>query len=158
MDPDENSPTVEVTVNELNSNPIDEVVEEIVEEIAEPTASEIVEVAQIEADRDIALAAINAEVEEQRIEAAKEVNEEYAECQRELEALRTRVEELAQLIQPPQLVEVITEPSEIVPEPNLIQPSTAAPTVETLTELSEESAEESPVGEIPNRGRRFIAI
>jgi hypothetical protein len=134
----------------------------------EDTPSELPEnvtIAAIEADRDIALAEIHSAVERERIEleadrieTIEETNREFEECQREIAELRERIAELTLLILPPVLETVPEEQLEIVPEPNLTEPSTVVPTIETMTELSEENADEKPEAEIPNPGRRFIAI
>lgn len=130
--------------------------------------SPIVAVAEIEAERDVTLAAIHDETERERLRleaervaAIEDSNREYTECQREIQELRERVETLTALLIPPQpLEEMVTEePLEIAEETNLTPPSTAAPTVETLTEPSEESVEESQVTEAaPSRARKYVAI
>jgi hypothetical protein len=128
--------------------------------------SENVEIATIEAERDIALAAIASdterariELEGERVEAIAEKNEELEECRKEIAELRERVEQLTLLIPPPQLVvETVTEELPIVPETDLTQPSTAVPTQETETEHSGESVEERLEEVIPSRVRKFIAI
>lgn len=126
----------------------------------------IVAVAAIEAERDIELAEIHATTERERIAvehehivAVVEDHKELEECRREIAELQEKVEALSLLIQPPQPVEVLEDQLEIAPEPNLIQPSTAAPMPEMLTELSEESEVEKLEPEIPvSRARRFVAI
>jgi hypothetical protein len=135
----------------------------------EDSASPIVAVAQIEAERDVTLAAIHDETERERlrleaerIEAIEEGNKEYSECQREIQELREQVQKLTDLLIPPQPLEetAVEEQLEIAPETISIQPSTVAPTVETLMEPSEESAEESleEAAAAPNPARKFIAI
>lgn len=126
----------------------------------------LVAVAEIEANRDVAIASIESEVERERLgleaEHIKQENEnakELEECRRSIAELREQMDNLANTLIPPQVSEEATEElSEIAPETNLTEPSTAAPIVETPTELSEESADESPALEIQSRGRRFIAI
>jgi hypothetical protein len=132
--------------------------------ILEP-GSEQIAVAAIEAERDVALAEIHSDVERERIELERDAletrNEDIAECRREVERLTALVDSLMEtvnLLTPPPILELVTEELPTVPECDLTQPSTAAPTVETLTELSEESAEERQEEVIPNRVRRFIAI
>lgn len=128
--------------------------------------SDDVAIAVIEAERDITLAAISDDTERERIrleaervEAITERNEEIEECRREIQELRERVETLTNSLIPPPLPETVMEEQlEIAPETNLIPQSTVDPDSETMTEASEESVEESPVEEIPNRVRRFIAI
>jgi hypothetical protein len=181
---DEQSPTVEIAPTVVISNSDNEsendagthsgIVDEPGEVSSHITAedepsSETVVIAEIEAGRDVALAEIAASVERdrielegERVEAIAETNREYEECLVEIAALRERVETLANLLIPPQPLEAetVTEELPIVPEPDLTQPSTAAPTLETMTEPSVESVEESPVEEttITVRERRYIPI
>jgi hypothetical protein len=130
------------------------------------TQSESVAIATIEAERDVTLAAIHSEVERERIEleaerveAISESNEELEICRREIAALTEKVETLERLLTPPPPLEIVTEEQlEIVPEPSLTEPSTAAPTIETQTEHSEESAGEKLEEAIQKPVRRFIAI
>jgi hypothetical protein len=125
------------------------------------TQSEGVAIAAIEAERDITLAAISSEVERERIElegerieALSEEKEELEACRRELAELREAVTKLENLLTPPPQLEVVTETEElpIVPETDLTQPSTAAPTAEQRTENLEENVEES-LAEIPRKVR-----
>ena len=182
---DEQSPTVEIapTVivsnsdngndnaeengsgNEAANNSSDEPAHSS-EQSIEPI-SEQVTIAAIEAERDVALAEIHSDVERERIaveaervETVSEVNEELEECRREIATLTEAVRKLENLLIPPPPLEVVevTEELPTAPETDLIQPSTQAPTVETMTELSEESVDERPEETIPNRVRRFIAI
>lgn len=141
---------------------------EVIEEANEPT--DAVAIAAIEADKEIKIAEIHADVEEARIEAqieqtevlAEQSNRDYDECRREIAALTETVERLEILVNsltPPPVLEVVTtEPLETATEMNLTQPSTAAPTVETLMEVSEENEEEKPAAEETSRVRKYIAI
>lgn len=125
-----------------------------------------VAIAAIEAERDIGIAEIHASVERERIEleadrieAIVESNGELEECRNRILTLEAQMEELRSLIPPPpQEATTETELLETAPEPHLIQPSTAAPMLETPMEALEESVAESPVEEVPNRRRKFIAI
>lgn len=133
---------------------------------SEQSQSDAVVIAAIEAERDVSLAEIHGDiereriaVEETRVEAITERNEELEKCRKEIAELRARVEEMALLIPPPQLVvETEMETLPIVQESDLIQPDTVAPTVETLMEPSEEKEEEKQVAEETKIVRKFIAI
>jgi hypothetical protein len=117
-----------------------------------------VAIAEIEAGRDIALAEIHSEVERERIEHE---HGELDECRKEIADLRAKVEQMEILLTPPLQSEeqVIAEQSAIVPEQNLTEPSIAAPTLETMTEPLDESAEENPVVvEEAVHVRKYIAI
>jgi hypothetical protein len=141
---------------------------EIIEETNDP--SDAVAIAAIEADKEIKIAEIHADIEEARIEAqteqtevlAEQSNRDYDECRREIAALAETVERLEMLINsltPPPVLEVVTtEPLETVTETNLTQPSTAAPTAEMLMEVSEENEEEKPEAVETSRVRKYIAI
>lgn len=129
-------------------------------------ATEQVAIAAIEAERDVALAEIHSDVERERIaveaervEATVDLNEELNKCREEIAALTAKVETLENTLIPPQPLAIVeTEELPIVQESDLIQPDTAAPTVETLTEPGEESVAES-LEEIPAKVRRtFRAI
>jgi len=140
------------------------------ETVIEEEHSDAVAVAEIEANRDIALAAIHSEteqarieVEAERIEAIAEGNKEYDECRQEIQRLTGIVESLSERVNSliPQPVLEVVETVEELPtaeETNLIPQSTVVPTAETQTEPSEESAEERAEEAIPSRVRKFIAI
>lgn len=181
---DEQSPTVEIapTVIVSNSDGVENNAEEIQSSGDEPNSdnvgsqsdgdgassvSDAVAIAAIQAERDVTLGEISSDIErerirleQERVEQISEKNEELEECRREIAELREQMEQLRLSIQPQQLEEAeMEELSETVPEPNLIQPSTAAPTPEMETELSEESVEENPVVVEETRTvRKFIAI
>lgn len=132
-----------------------------------PDNSENVAIAEIEAGRDVALATIHSDVERERIaveaERIETENKGYDECREEISQLRGMVETIAEqlnsLIPPLVSEEMAMEELPIVPEPNLTEPSTQAPTLETMTEHSEENAEENPVVvEEVKTVRKFIAI
>jgi len=155
--------TIETTVAASNSNESEPVIETVIEE----EHSDEVEIARIEAERDITITALHSDVERERIELeAEQTNERHREieiCREEIARLTGIVESLTEqvtsLIPPLPLVEETRmEELETALEPDLIQPSTQAPIAEIKTELSEESAEENPVAETPSRARRFIAI
>lgn len=153
------------TANSPSDNGDGELGGSSLDENASSLNSEIVAIAEIEAERDITLAAIHSDVERERIavegeriEAIVESNEDLELCRREIANLTERVEALSLLIQPPVSEEVIAELLETAPELNLTEPSIAVPIVETQMELSEENEDEKPEAEIPSRVRKFIAI
>jgi hypothetical protein len=124
----------------------------------------IVEIAEIEASRDVTIAAIEAETEAARIASIENrESEEFAECRRELERLTGIVEQLTEKVNllTPQVQSVVEVMEElpIVQEPDLIQPDMLVPTAEIKTELSEESEDQNEEEEAAaSPVRKFIAI
>jgi hypothetical protein len=132
-------------------------------EAGTPPANDVA-IAEIEANRDITIEAIRAEVDTARIETIAEERSEIELCREEIKELRELVSTLeTRLIPPPPppmeqapILETV-EPLEIAPETSSIPNDTPTPILETQTELSEERREEKP--EAQTRARRtYIAI
>lgn len=102
--------TIEVTVTEPSlqnevSGSTEQAIIQAAETIASETSEAQVEIAQIEADRDVQIAEIHAETQEAVIEAAQEVAEDEAEdeerwleCQRNLETLQNQQVEMQMVL------------------------------------------------------------
>lgn len=117
-------------------------------EALEPIAEAAVEIAQIEADRDVALAVIHNEGEAAWNEAR--ANEELEQCRTTIARLEGELEALRN---PPVVaVELIPEPS---PEPPLSPPEAASESMEEggPRESPVEPAEEPPAAEPPKPKR-----
>lgn len=137
---------------QLQVLPTEEVAAEVIEEVTETA----VEIAQIEAERDITIAAIHAETEQAHIEANAERHEynheEYEWLRAQVTSLQEQVTSLQQSSIPPPLLEEVLE--EVLEEPatmetDLILPSTLEGTSETPMELTPESVEENQVVVVP---------
>jgi dGTP triphosphohydrolase len=155
-----------------------ETVEEIAEEIAEELApvSDAVAIAEIEAERDVTIAAIQAETTTAIIEAETERETswqtEAAELRTNIAELKQTVETLANLLPgpadqltPEPLTEAAAEVAETIAEAEAANNSTPqftlAPISETRTEVTLESADEKPEAEATatvtvKRRRRLI--
>ncbi len=137
--------------------------------------SDAVAITRIESERDIAIASINADIEQQRIETDAEALETIIEakseielCREEIANLKTRIEAMEISSTPPPLrqeaiaetvAEEITEAvSETPLEESSILQSTATPTAEIQTEVSVENEEGEKVIVEAKARRKFIAI
>lgn len=151
--------------------------EEAVADAIVEASSDAVEIARIEAEKEVTVAAINAGTEEARIEQQTELEAARLEIEKErvtwqeerVMELEKQVQELRELVlnssiqQPLQeLAEEVTAEtmealSETPPEPSLTHPFTQTPPSEIETEVSVENGEEKVVVEA-TATRRFTPI
>lgn len=139
--------TTETVMLDENGDPIDldaELTEVVADEVVEPVVDAAVQIAEIEAERDITIAAIHADTQQAAIEAEQEGSNEWqrniesqlAETNRQLSEV-TQV--LASLIPPP------SQQSEANPSPTPLADESAVPTQDSLEpEAAEEKAPEPP--------------
>lgn len=139
--------TTETVMLDENGDPIDldaELAEVVADEVVEPVVDAAVQIAEIEAERDITIAAIHADTQQAVIEAEQEGSNEWqrniesqlAETNRQLSEVTER---LASLIPPP------SQQSEASPSPTPPEDESAAPMQGSLEpEAAEEKAPEPP--------------
>jgi len=166
---------IEETVTEAIEEVAEEIAEEIAEEVGgetETTSSDAVTIAAIEADKEVRIAEIQAEVSEAAIEAEKERErswqEEVATLQANMLELKQTVETLAELVAarpleeanlstPQTLTEAAVKIAEEVEANNSIPQSTLLPISETETEVIVENEEgEQAEVTVETRARRRL--